>query len=139
MEERNLIPENQYNKSWGQEYWFANNSKYCGKVLTVEKGQWSSNRAFHYHEIKDETFFVIEGELILDWVDEHDQINSITLLKDQSFRVRPTVKHRFTARTEKCVFIEVSTTHSDEDSYRVVFKNGSWQEYKPNGGGRLSA
>ena len=56
-------------KSWGTELWFANNKKYCGKLLTVIPDIWSSNGKFHYHKIKDETFFIIEGMLWLEIAD----------------------------------------------------------------------
>lgn len=114
------MKENYFKKTWGYEIWFANNDLYCGKLLYVEHAKWSSEGKFHYHEIKDETFFVIEGELILDY--EYDGVfYSITLSKEQSFRVPPKMKHRFTSKTEFCQFVEVSTKHSEDDSYRCIW------------------
>ena len=45
--------ENYVKKTWGFELWFANTAEYCGKLLVVEHGKWSSEGKFHYHEIKD--------------------------------------------------------------------------------------
>lgn len=108
-------------KSWGSEEWFENNDLYCGKILTVVKGKYSSKGAFHYHKIKDETFYIIEGTLLLHIVDTEQKATIIKRLeKGDSYRVKPGVLHKFTSLTEDgCKFIEVSTTHSDEDSYRV--------------------
>ncbi len=105
-------------KSWGWEHWFVNNKLYCGKLLFVRKGDWSSNGKYHYHKVKDETFFVIEGALILDYY-ENDEFKSIALRRYEKFHVPPGMKHRFTSFTDEgCKFIEASTTHREDDSYR---------------------
>lgn len=118
-------------KSWGWEHWFANTDQYCGKLLYVRYNEWSSNGKFHYHKIKDETFFIISGALKLVWIDE-DGIERFKLLsKNESFRVFPNCKHKFTAiNVDGCEFIEASTTHRDSDSYRCYFdqETGEWVE-----------
>jgi mannose-6-phosphate isomerase-like protein (cupin superfamily) len=106
-------------KYWGSEIWFENNSKYCGKLLKVYQKQWSSKGLFHYHKVKDETFFVIEGTLRIHIVDKKGEIVPIVLQTGESYRIKPLVKHRFTAITKICKFIEVSTHHEDDDSFRV--------------------
>jgi len=122
-------------KSWGHEYWFANvqdgKVDYCGKLLYVQKDKWSSNFKFHYHKIKDETFFVLEGQLHIDYYTDDFQPRSITLLPLQTFRIKPGMKHRFTAANDTgCKFIEVSTFHSDDDSYICEYdtETGLWKE-----------
>ena len=111
--------ERRVEKSWGYELWFINNSLYCGKLLSINKGKWSSEGRYHYHKIKDETFFVIEGILLLDWFDTDNIGYTESLTKYQSFRIKPNIKHRFTTPSKNCKFIEASTTHSDDDSYRI--------------------
>ena len=111
------MEEQRVGKKWGYEIWFANNDKYCGKLIAINKGKWSSEGRFHYHKTKDETFFVIEGQLILEY-EENNNFYSITLKEDQSFRVFPTIKHRFSTDSDQCKFIEASTTHMEFDSYR---------------------
>ena len=121
---------NIHEKTWGFEYWFVNDEKYCGKLLYVRKGEWSSKGKYHYHKIKDETFFVIDGVLLLDFY-QGDFCSSIELGRYESFNVPPGMKHRFTAATpDGCKFIEVSTTHSEEDSYRCMYreKDRTWVE-----------
>ncbi len=115
-----MLLRNKYiKKSWGWELWFDNNELYCGKVLFIEKDKWSSKRKYHYHKLKTETFLIIEGTLILDWIDENNRVHTETLKNYNSFRIESHVKHRFTTQSKNgCKFIEVSTTHSDNDSYR---------------------
>ena len=136
-------------KSWGWELWFANVKEtesfdhdnntdpiikkidYCGKLLFVEHGQWSSKGKYHYHKIKDETFFITEGLLQLDFIDENDRPDTKILSPMNTFRLKPGVKHRFTSVSKTgCKFIEVSTFHSNDDSYRgrIDFETGEWQE-----------
>jgi mannose-6-phosphate isomerase len=111
-------------KSWGWELWFANTARYCGKCLFVRWKEWSSKGAYHYHKIKDETFFVVSGTLKLEYVTLDGEFKSMLLRENEAFRVDSQMKHRFTAATpEGCKFIEASTTHRDSDSYRV-----NWNE-----------
>ena len=49
-------------KGWGHEKWIVNEEKYCGKILFFEAGKRCS---WHYHKIKDETFYVQSGELMV--------------------------------------------------------------------------
>jgi cupin superfamily acireductone dioxygenase involved in methionine salvage len=124
------MSENIHKKSWGYEHWFANNDFYCGKYICIEKDCISSNGAFHYHKSKDETFFVLEGTLILDYyTDNH--MYTIHLNPHQSFRIKPNVKHRFSTKSDMCGFIEASTHHSDKDSYRVIFEDNLWKKVDP--------
>ena len=62
-------------KGWGHEIIFENNELYCGKLLVFKEG---ANFSMHYHLIKDETWYVQEGEFLYRWIDtetgEVDQI-----------------------------------------------------------------
>ena len=140
-------------KSWGWELWFANVQEkidivewddlvkpkridYCGKLLYVEHDKWSSHGRYHYHKIKDETFFVTEGTLLLVYFDEKEQMpKQLHLKPNDTFRVKAGVKHKFTSLSETgCKFIEVSTFHSDDDSYRCTYdiESGEWLEWQPS-------
>ena len=113
-------------KSWGSETWFVNNHLYCGKMLKVDQNKWTSEGRFHYHKQKDETFFVLQGLLQVDFVTLDNEFFSVSLRAGQAFRILPNMRHRFTALNEEgCVMIETSTTHRDEDSYRC-----SWDKEK---------
>jgi mannose-6-phosphate isomerase-like protein (cupin superfamily) len=117
-------------KSWGSEIWFANNEKYCGKLLEVESEKWSSSGKFHYHLRKDETFFVVQGRLWLDIGDDlTGEYQRLHLYENDSYRVMPGFKHRFSAASEyPCKFVEASTHHDDSDTYRCYYdgERGEW-------------
>ena len=51
-------------KGWGYELWIENNDLYCGKHLHVLP---SKRCSVHYHKNKKETFYVIKGELLLEY------------------------------------------------------------------------
>ena len=54
-----MEPE-RHEKGWGYELWIVNNNLYCGKILHFNKGKKCS---WHYHKIKQETFYVQKGKL----------------------------------------------------------------------------
>ena len=110
-------------KTWGYEKWIVNNELYCGKELVCNINSWSSNGKYHYHKIKDETFYIVEGSLILVIKEEGKDKEIITLKQNDVYRIKPGLKHKFTAFTEVCKFIEFSTQHFNSDSYRVDDKD----------------
>lgn len=99
-------------KSWGAETWIENNELYCGKLLECNYNCWSSNGKYHWHKKKDETFYIIEGSLLLD-INGKEYI----LQPGFKFRIKPNTKHRFKSITTYCKFYEFSTKHEDSDSY----------------------
>jgi len=109
-------------KTWGWERWIENSEDYCMKLLCCIGDKWSSEGKFHYHKNKLETFLVVSGTLMLEVV--VDEIITIkkTLNPFDSFKVERGVLHRFKALTPICYFVEASTFHDDEDSYRVEVK-----------------
>ena len=84
----NFVP-----KGWGFEKWIVNNEEYCGKLLYFVKGKRCS---WHYHEIKDEVFYIQSGKILVKYSDG-DQMIAL----------------------EDTELFEFSTQHFDEDSYRI--------------------
>jgi mannose-6-phosphate isomerase-like protein (cupin superfamily) len=109
-------------KPWGREEIFAENERYAGKLLYISAGQCLS---LQYHERKDETLYVLEGEVILLIGDGEDQerMTEMRLRPGQSYRIRPFVRHRMRApENAPCVLVEVSSPELDdvvrlEDAY----------------------
>ena len=94
---------------------------YCGKLLKFKKG---CKFSMHYQLIKDETWYVNEGEFIYRWIDtETAETKIVALNKGDVVRQRVGQPHQLEALTDGVVF-EVSTQHFNEDSYRV-FKGDS--------------
>ena len=103
-------------KGWGHEVIFENNELYCGKLLVFKKG---CKFSMHYHMIKDETWYVKEGEFLYRWIDtETAEVITETLVVGDSVRQLPGQPHQLEALTDGTIY-EVSTQHFDSDSYRV--------------------
>jgi quercetin dioxygenase-like cupin family protein len=103
-------------KGWGHEVIFENNELYCGKLLVFKKG---CKFSMHYHMIKDETWYVQEGEFLYRWIDtETAEVVTETLVVGDSVRQLPGQPHQLEALTDGTIY-EVSTQHFDSDSYRL--------------------
>ena len=105
-------------KGWGHELWIVNKEEYCGKLLFFNKGKCCS---FHYHEDKDEVFYLQSGKLRVLFSDNDDMDNAeeIILEPGQNFYIYPGLRHRMIALEDSELF-EFSTQHFDSDSYRVI-------------------
>jgi mannose-6-phosphate isomerase-like protein (cupin superfamily) len=84
------------------------NREYCKKLLFILPGQTHPPM---FHKTKDETFFILWGEvdLLLDDVESH-------LTVGDTAEIRPGVVHGMTSQGG-CVIEEVSSTHLSEDSF----------------------
>lgn len=105
-------------KGWGYEKWIVNKEEYCGKLLFFESGKKCS---FHYHKIKDEVFYVQNGEIEITYGYDDDINNSETILltKGERFHVPVGLRHQMKAISDTELF-EFSTQHFEDDSYRVI-------------------
>jgi mannose-6-phosphate isomerase-like protein (cupin superfamily) len=104
-------------KPWGNELIFAENERYAGKILHLEPGH---SLSLQYHERKDETFYVLRGEVHLS-VEVDGEMKEMRLLEGSVYRIRPGVRHRMRAEAA-CDLIEVSSPELDdvvrlEDAY----------------------
>jgi mannose-6-phosphate isomerase-like protein (cupin superfamily) len=104
-------------KGWGYEKWITNGPHYCGKILWFCKDKQCS---WHYHEIKDEVFYVQSGKLIVyyGYSDALSKALVTELNPGEKFHVPPGMRHRMKA-LEDTVMYEFSTEHFDEDSIRI--------------------
>ena len=98
-------------KPWGHETIWAHTDRYVGKILHITAGHALS---VQYHERKDETVYLLTGEMKY-WV----QLPSDTELRDQrltagqSFRITPGTIHYMEAVTD-CDVLEASTPELDD-------------------------
>jgi len=96
-------------KPWGYELIFAKTGRYVGKILHVTKGECLS---LQYHEMKEETLYVVAGELKL--TIEHDSDRrEVTLRAGEAFHIPPRLIHRMEAIVDTDV-AEVSTPELDD-------------------------
>ena len=71
--------------------------------------------------LKDETFYVQSGEILLRYGKSDDNENSetITLKPGDKFYVPPGLRHQMTGIKDTELF-EFSTQHFEDDSYRII-------------------
>jgi mannose-6-phosphate isomerase-like protein (cupin superfamily) len=105
-------------KGWGFEKWIVNTEEYCGKLLYFVKGKKCS---WHYHILKDETFYIQSGKILLTYGNDDNMSFSheIILEKGDKFHVSRGMRHQMLALEDTELF-EFSTQHFDSDSYRVT-------------------
>ena len=109
-------------KVWGEEHWLVNTERYCGKKLVIKEGHYSS---YHMHKIKEETFYILQGELEMIHNGKYVKLNP-----GDSFHIKKGEHHSFRALKDT-VFFEFSTQHTDEDNYRLTKSGkGSHIEWK---------
>jgi mannose-6-phosphate isomerase-like protein (cupin superfamily) len=104
-------------KGWGGEIIFATNDLYCGKLMYFKEG---AKFSMHFHDEKDETWFVLEGKFIVRGINTKDaSIFEEELNPGDTWRNYPLEPHQLVC-LEEGVIIEVSTPDSVEDNYRVM-------------------
>lgn len=84
------------------------NRAYCKKILILFPRQ---KHPVHIHYIKEETFHVLNGSMILT-----AKGNNYNLKVGELFTIEPGISHSFYSENG-CVFEEISTTHHANDSY----------------------
>jgi mannose-6-phosphate isomerase-like protein (cupin superfamily) len=110
-------------KPWGHEEIWAETATYVGKVLFINPGHRLSRQ---YHNLKEETFRVIKGQLHLE-IGSGDDIKTQILRVGECFHCPPGTIHRMICHpsfNDSAVeVLEVSTNHLDdvvrlEDDYK---------------------
>jgi mannose-6-phosphate isomerase len=107
-------------KPWGHETIWAHTELYVGKILHINAGHELS---VQYHNRKDETIYLLWGEIIYRVQREGDDIlDNVQLNVGESFRITPGTIHQMIAVTD-CDVLEVSTPEVD-DIVRLSDKYG---------------
>jgi mannose-6-phosphate isomerase-like protein (cupin superfamily) len=96
-------------KPWGYELIFAKTPRYVGKILHINQGETLS---LQYHNVKEETLFVVRGELKLTIESDGDR-RVLPLREGESFHIPPRLIHRMEAVIDTDV-AEVSTPELDD-------------------------
>lgn len=103
-------------KDWGHEIIFINNDEYCGKILCFNKGKMCS---MHYHLKKQETWYVAKGRFLMYWIRTSDGKKFMEYLNVGDVITNKRGEPHQVQALEDSELFEVSTTHFDEDSYRI--------------------
>ena len=96
-------------KPWGYELHWAKTDRYVGKVIHINKGHALS---LQYHELKDETIYVLSGKLKFE-IEEGGTLIAREMLPGQAVHVAPPTVHRMTAIEDTDV-LEASTPELDD-------------------------
>jgi mannose-6-phosphate isomerase-like protein (cupin superfamily) len=98
-------------KPWGYEIIWAHTDRYVGKILHIAAGQALS---VQYHERKDETVYLLSGEMKY-WVklDPEGEMQDMRLKMGDAFRITPGTIHYMEAVTD-CDVLEASTPELDD-------------------------
>lgn len=96
-------------KPWGYELIFAKTARYAGKILHVNQGE---SLSLQYHEAKEETLFVVRGELRLT-IESNGDRRELALREGEAFHIPPRLIHRMEAVVDTDV-AEVSSPELDD-------------------------
>ena len=114
------IPVTRVAKPWGHELIWALSERYIGKILHINAGHELS---VQYHNRKDETIYLLSGEIVYRVQRDGDDIlDDVKLKVGESFRITPGTIHQMIAKTD-CDVLEVSTPEID-DVVRLSDKYG---------------
>jgi len=112
-------------KPWGYELIFAKTDKYVGKILHVNQGE---SLSLQYHEMKEETLFVVRGELRLTLQYDGDR-REMRLREGEAFHS----PSRLIQRREAVVYTDIAEVSSPElhDVIRLEDRYGRAGTSKP--------
>ena len=104
-------------KGWGSEDIWVTNDKYCSKFMNFKTG---AKFSMHFHAEKEETWYVLSGCFIVKYI---DTVNAVThereLTVGDVWHNAPLAPHQLIC-IESGTVLEVSTSDSVEDNYRVI-------------------
>ena len=97
-------------KPWGREEIVEINDRYMMKKLTMFKGHRCS---LQYHNIKQETIYVLSGQLKITSGPNQEQLDSKIYGAGESITLVPGIVHRMEGISES-VYLEASTPEMDD-------------------------
>ena len=96
-------------KPWGYELIWARTDRYVGKILHIEPGHVLS---LQYHNKKDESIYVLRGEIILR-LQQGETLIERPLVEGESFHIHAKQIHQFEAVVASDL-LEASTPEIDD-------------------------
>lgn len=103
-------------KAWGHELIWHTSDKYCGKMMSFNKG---SKFSMHFHAEKDEAWYILSGKFEVKYIHTTDASEHSTILSvGDTWHNPPLFPHQLICLEEGTV-LEVSTPDSAEDNYRI--------------------
>ena len=115
----NLQTIGKINKGWGFEIIFANNDKYCGKLLVFERAGAKTSLVFHKEKTK--SWFVNAGKFRVTFIDvSTGEIKHSELGEGQTADFGQLGPHQVEALVPNSMIFEVGTADYVEDRFRLA-------------------
>ena len=109
----------QVKKGWGFEIVFANNDKYCGKLLVFERVGAKTSMVFHKEKAK--SWFINAGRFKLTYIDvSTGEVKEGFLEEGQTADFGQLGPHQVEALVAGSIIFEVGTTDLVEDRFRLA-------------------
>jgi streptogramin lyase len=115
----NLQTLGQVKKGWGFELVFANNDKYCGKLLVFDRA--GSKTSLVFHKDKAKSWFVNAGKLKVTYIDvATGEAKQSELTEGQTADFAQLGPHQIEALVANSIIFEVGTADYIEDRFRLA-------------------
>ena len=115
----NQQPTGKIDKGWGFELVWANNDRYCGKILVFERVGAKTSLVFHREKRK--SWFVNEGKIRVTWTDvATGEMKQAELAAGKTADFAEMSPHQVEALEPNTVIFEVGTTDIIEDRFRLA-------------------
>jgi len=115
----NLQQLGKIDKGWGFEIIFANNEKYCGKLLVFERAGAKTSLVFHKEKRK--SWFVNAGKFKVKYIDvATGELKEAVLEEGKTADFAELGPHQIEALTPNSIIFEVGTADYVEDRFRLA-------------------
>jgi hypothetical protein len=122
-----MTPTGKVDKGWGFEIVFANNSKYCGKILVFN--QAGSKTSLVLHKEKSKSWFVNAGKFKLTYIDPvTGTINQSVLEEGKTCDIAELSAHQLEALEPNSMIFEVGSSDIED---RIRLAPGDTQTKQP--------
>jgi hypothetical protein len=115
----NLQQLGKIDKGWGFEIIFANNDRYCGKLLVFERAGAKTSLVFHKEKRK--SWFVNAGKFRVKYIDVvTGELKEAVLEEGKTADFAELGPHQIEALTPNSIIFEVGTADYVEDRFRLA-------------------
>jgi hypothetical protein len=115
----NLQQIGKIDKGWGFEIIFANNEKYCGKLLVFERAGAKTSLVFHKEKRK--SWFVNAGKFKVKYIDvATGEVKEAILEEGKTADFAELSPHQIEALVPNSIIFEVGTGDYVEDRFRLA-------------------
>ena len=106
-------------KGWGFELVFANNDKYCGKLLVFDRVGAKTSLVFHKEKAK--SWFVNAGKFKISYIDvSTGEMKQSEISEGQTADFGQLGPHQVEALIANSIIFEVGTSDQVEDRFRLA-------------------